>query len=65
MSTDDEEDDWSDYDYGPFCRHRGDPGDCFEMCAACGHRCTDHGFFADAATCDVDGCKCSGWKDLP
>ena len=27
---------------GPFCRHWGDPADCDEKCATCGHECCEH-----------------------
>lgn len=60
----DNEDDWTDYESGPFCRHYGDPNDCDEVCATCGHRCTQHRFGDwDTTECTEDGCECEEWKD--
>lgn len=57
-----DEDAWEDYETGPFCRHWGDPADCAEVCATCGHRCTNHEWEAPGE-CTVEGCECKEWKD--
>ena len=57
MSETDE--DWENYESGPFCRHWGDPSDCDIRCAACGHRCGIHG----DDSCDESGCSCTEWKE--
>ncbi len=59
----DEDNDRSDYDSGPFCQHWGDPADCDEVCATCGHRCWEHEHWDAPRACDVDGCECKGFKD--
>lgn len=51
MSNDDT-DDWSDYESGPFCAHWGGE-DCDHPCGACGHRC--HSF---DDVCPTEGCGC-------
>jgi len=56
------DDDWADYDTGPFCTHWGDE-DCDEPCR-CGHKCRDHaGLGRDE--CLVDGCQCDMFEDMP
>ncbi len=55
MSVEDTED-WADYESGPFCRHYGDPSDCSEKCAVCGHECHEHHL-----SCDHEGCACPAW----
>lgn len=55
------DDDWSDYESGPFCRHYGEPSECEEKCAICGHTCREHGSIAD--DCTVEGCTCTGWEE--
>lgn len=37
-----DDDDWADYESGPYCRHWSDPTDCDELCDTCGHRCSEH-----------------------
>lgn len=54
-----EEIDWTDYESGPFCRHSSQLGDCDELCAACGHTCSEH--WSDG--CDHEGCLCMAWKE--
>jgi len=56
------EDDRSDYDSGPFCRHWGDPSDCDEVCLTCGHKCCEHDHCGDLV-CHVEGCECKEFKD--
>lgn len=36
------EQDWDDFESGPFCRHWHDPIDCVVCCFACGLTCRDH-----------------------
>ena len=56
--------DWENFDSGPFCRHWGDPSDCDELCATCGHRCTDHSYGnGEPFECMVDDCKCEEWVE--
>jgi len=55
-----QDEDSSDYDSGPFCRHWSDPSDCEEVCAACGHHCRDHDLGSDSF-CYADGCDCPAW----
>jgi len=57
-----EDDDWTEYESGPFCRHWYDPSDCEILCATCGHRCCRHGY-GDGCGCEEDGCACSDWKE--
>ena len=57
-----EDTDWENYQTGPFCRHWSDPSDCDEVCATCGHKCTEHDFEAPGE-CMVDGCKCKAFAD--
>jgi hypothetical protein len=52
--------DEGDYESGPFCRHWGDPSDCEEKCATCGHRCPEHEFVAPGP-CMEDNCSCEAW----
>lgn len=53
-----DDDDWSDFDSGPFCRHWvSPPGDCEDTCADCGHRCAAH----DEDGCDE--CDCKAWRE--
>jgi hypothetical protein len=56
MSTDEMSDeDWSNYETGPFCRHWGDPSDCDRKCV-CGHTCVEHDFAEPGACMECD-CK--------
>lgn len=55
-----DENDWSDYESGPFCRHWGDPADCDIPCGRCGHRCSQHG----GGSCIVDECACDEFVDV-
>lgn len=57
-------DDWDNYESGPFCRHWGDPDDCSERCASCGHGCTRHAF-ESPGECNEDGCECGAWAERP
>ena len=56
------DDDWSDYESGPFCQHWSDPSSCEELCAKCGHSCLEHGSVADEP-CHKPGCECSGFVE--
>lgn len=58
-----DDDDWSDYDSGPFCRHYSQLGDCDDICGACGHSCNMHDGGNDGNGCDENGCTCPGWKE--
>ncbi len=51
----DDDQDWSDYDSGPFCPHWNSPGECDEVCTKCGHGCNDH--YGDLG-CQIEGCDC-------
>ncbi len=57
-----EGDEIEDYESGPFCRHWGDPADCDEPCARCGHRCSDHPY---DGCCDEDDCSCPDFVEPP
>lgn len=61
----DDEQDWSDDQSGPFCRHFSDPSDCDIKCAACGHRCPDHGYGDGDRECMAPDCQCQEWKEPP
>lgn len=61
--SDDSDDEYVDYNSGPFCRHWGDPSDCDETCARCGHKCTEHGAEDGEFACGVDDCPCAKWID--
>lgn len=52
-ADDDEADDWTGYDSGPFCRHWGPLGSCERACV-CGHRCPAHkeGYDEGCKECD-------------
>lgn len=54
----DEDDDWSGYETGPFCRHWSDPSDC-ELNCVCGHRCAEHDFSEPAACME---CPCAEYE---
>ena len=58
--SDDEDVDWSNYESGPFCRHFSDMS-CGMTCAACGHRCTQHG--AEDGDYSCNECDCKAWED--
>lgn len=58
-----EGDDLENYDTGSFCRHWNDPSCCDEICATCGHKCTEHEF-SDESECMIDGCECCGFVDV-
>jgi hypothetical protein len=57
----DDIDPWENYESGPFCRHWGDPSDCDEECARCGHRCCRHGAESADFACMEEGCECEAW----
>jgi hypothetical protein len=56
--SDDDTDDWTDYESGPFCRHWSDLGCCDDLCV-CGHTCSKHGY----DPCDASGCDCQFFVD--
>ncbi len=35
-------DDWSDYDSGPYCQHWNELSYCKNICEMCNHYCNDH-----------------------
>lgn len=51
------EDDYEDYDSGPFCQHYDHPDYCNVMCT-CGHPCRDH--YCDDS---CNACDCDKFKD--
>ncbi len=56
------DDDWTDYESGPFCRHWSEASDCEEVCQTCGHGCIQHGFGDGSDTdCRIDECGCEAW----
>lgn len=59
----DEVEEFTEFETGPFCRHFGDPSDCREKCANpdCGHECTSHGF-GDGASSECSYCDCKEWQ---
>lgn len=59
----DDNDEWEDYESGPFCRHWSDPEDCDAVCVTCGHGCTRHDFGVPGE-CFEDGCDCVKWIEL-
>ena len=60
-----EEDEY--WESGPFCRHWGDPSDCDERCATCGHLCRWHSYGDGKTDCfedeDDDDCECTEWVE--
>lgn len=46
-------------DSGPFCQHWGDPSDCDEVCAGCGHFCHQH----QSDACNAPNCPCPAFQD--
>ena len=56
------DDDWDDYESGPFCRHWAEPGDCDIVCATCSHGCWRH-YGDSVGKCDEDGCACKEWAE--
>ena len=57
-----EDEEYVEYESGPYCRHWSEVGDCVLLCATCGHRCWEHEVGSGAA-CMEDGCACEEWKD--
>ena len=57
------DDDYDDgiIDSGPFCVHYGDPCDCEEKCARCGHTCASHS--GGREICYLDECDCEAFVD--
>lgn len=55
-------DPWDNFESGPFCQHWGDPMDCDEPCATCGHECHEHDW-NNPWVCGADDCECMGFKD--
>jgi hypothetical protein len=53
-----DDNDWSEYESGPFCFHWSDPSDCDELCR-CGHKCCKH----LSGGCNVEGCVCEDFED--
>lgn len=49
------DEDWEDYQSGPYCQHWSDPGDCDEICANCGRTWPEH----------YRNEGCGEWKDGP
>lgn len=63
MDAEVEDEDSQEWDSGPFCRHFGDPSDCAEVCARCGHRCVDHQYGDGESFCLDEDCDCPSWED--
>jgi hypothetical protein len=58
--SDDDTDDWVDYESGPFCRHWGELGACDDKCK-CGHECRLHPSYDES--CDAPWCACEKFED--
>lgn len=65
------DDEFDDYESGPFCPHYNEPGDgCLEMCQ-CGHRCDQHYSDTNGGACfrghfkdhDCPPCACVRFTD--
>lgn len=54
------DDEWDDYESGPFCKHWDNVGACDELCK-CGHRCGAHDHWDGG--CYEDGCECKAFED--
>lgn len=61
MTDNDYDEDWEDYDSGPFCMHWGELGDCDDLCSNCNHTCNEHVHGHDY--CEVDDCNCEKQKE--
>lgn len=56
------DEDFEDYDSGPYCQHWSDPSDCDEVCERCGHKCCEHDVWdEDDHACEEEGCDCQGF----
>ena len=54
------ENDWDDYETGPFCQHWcSPPGDCEKKCE-CGHECAQHW---GELECRAEGCECERFTE--
>jgi hypothetical protein len=67
QETEEEVEDNTEYDTGPFCRHFGDPADCDIECLHCGHPCFAHGQEPGNAECHFVSdagvaCTCMEWE---
>lgn len=49
-----EPDEEGEFDSGPYCRHWGDPVDCDEKCAHCGHECCVHWALDGCQDCNCE-----------
>lgn len=65
MISDDEIDEFDNYESGPFCPHYTEPGDgCAEMCR-CGHPCQEHLYLVQGGDCFHDSCACTRFTEDP
>lgn len=55
------EQDFTDYESGPFCRHFSDPSDCEIECDRCGDRCGRHDAAEGSTECNE--CECPAWVE--
>lgn len=55
------DEDWEDYESGPYCRHWNITYECDDRCATCGHLCIAHSDFE----CEPDSetCPCREFVD--
>mgnify|MGYP001568647700 FL=1 len=64
--AEDEDEDTTEWETGPFCQHFSDPSDCEELCLGCSHGCPDHERSAESGkprVCTLPGCPCQGWVE--
>lgn len=58
--SNEEEEDGSSYESGPFCQHFGYPAECDEECVLCGHTCAEHSGDTESV-CNLLACDCLGF----
>ena len=63
--SDDDENDYEDYESGPFCIHFCESGMCDEICEKCGHSCNHHFCGDECNQCDCKKFKTKGGDDEP
>jgi hypothetical protein len=56
ISDEDDVDDDSPVESGPYCPHYHEPGDYEEPCDRCQHPCREHSYYS--GRCEVEGCEC-------
>lgn len=55
-----ENDDWQEYESGPYCIHWNDLVDCAEKCKKCKHSCSQH--YDNCSQCELEGVSCEGFE---